>query len=403
MTRAPIVAAALLSVLHLPAALAGREPFIPDSNDTVLERAAPRAADAAALRALNAERRRLARHPDDLPQALAYARKAIEQGRAEADPRYHGRAESALAPWLALADPPPAVRLLRATLRQQRHDFTGALADLDALIARHPDDQQARLTRATVLMVQGRPDAALADCDALLATRSLLLAAAVCVTSVRSLDGHAAAAAQALAAAIDESAAAPASERIWALTALAEMQARRGERRRAEAAFGDALAALDASSGHDPYLLTAWADFLLANGRAGEALAITRDQTRIDNLLLRHALAQSALGDPALADSIAQLDARFAEAGLRGESAVHLREEALYRLRLTREPARALELATRNWQSQREPADARLLLEAAAAARQPVAARPALDWIASTGIEDVDLRALAAALPAVAP
>jgi len=400
MTRAPTVAIALLLALHLPAVLASREPFTPDRDDAVLERVAPRAAEAAALRALNGQRRLLAAHPDDLPQALAYARKAIEQGRAEADPRFHGHAESALAPWLAQADPPPAVRLLRATLRQQRHDFAGALADLDALIARHPDDQQARLTRATVLMVQGRPDAALADCDALLAARGPLLAAAVCVTSVRSLDGHAAAAAQALAAAIDESPAAPAGERIWALTTLAEMQARRGEHGRAEAAFRDALAVLAASGEHDPYLLTAWADFLLAHGRASEALAITRDQTRIDNLLLRHALAQSALGDPALADSRAQLDARFAEAGLRGESAVHLREEALYTLKLKRDPARALEFAARNWLTQREPPDARLLLETALAAHQPAAAQPVLDWLTRTRIEDADLQALAAQLAA---
>ena len=390
-------AVALLLIAAAPV-FAASEPYVPADDGTVLEQVAPRASEAAALRALNAQRRVLALHPDDLSQAIAYARKAIEQGRAEADPRFHGHAESALAPWLALADPPPAVRLLRATLRQQRHDFSGALADLDALIATRPDDLQARLTRATVLMVQGRPADALADCNALLAARSNLLAAAVCVTSVRSLDGHAAAAAQALAAAIDESPAVAPGERIWALTALAEMEARRGERTNAEARFRNALALLAASGEHDPYLLTAWADFLLATDRAAEAIAITRDQTRIDNLLLRHALAQAALGDPALGDTRSQLDARFSEAGLRGESAVHLREEALYTLRLKRDSARALEFAVRNWQSQREPPDARLLLETARAANQPAAATPVLDWMARTGIEDADLHALAAQL-----
>lgn len=399
MFRVPPFAAVAL-ILHAPLSWAAAEPFTPTSDDTVLEQVAPRAAEAAAVRALDAQRRALAAHPDALPQALAYARKAIELGRAEADPRYHGRAESALAPWLALADPPPAVRLLRATLRQQRHDFTGALADLDVLIRRQPDDLQARLTRATVLMVQGRPADALVDCNALLAARGNLLAAAVCVTSVRSLDGHAAAAASALAAAIDESPAATPGERIWALTALAEIEARRGERGAAEARFRDALDVLAASGTPDPYLLTAWADFLLANGRAAEAITITRDQTRIDNLLLRHALAQAAIGDPALADSLAQLDARFTEAGLRGDAGVHLREEALFALKLQREPLRALTLAERNWQSQREPADARLLLEAAQAAKQPAAGQPVLDWMTRTGIEDADLRALAAALKA---
>ena len=399
MSRVPVVTAALLLIAAAPA-FAASEPYLPTDDSTVLEQVAPRASEAAALRALNAQRRVLALHPDDLSQAVAYAHKAIERGRAEADPRYHGHAESALAPWLALADPPPAVRLLRATLRQQRHDFAGALVDLDALIAARPDDLQARLTRATVLMVQGRPAEALVDCNALLDARSNLLAAAVCVTSVRSLDGHAAAAAQALAAALDESPASTPGERIWALTALAEIEARRGEPAAAETRFRAALALLAASGEHDPYLLTAWADFLLASNRAADAIAITRDQTRIDNLLLRHALAQSVLGDAGLADSLAQLDARFAEAGMRGESAVHLREEALFTLKLKRDPARALAFAVRNWQSQREPPDARLLLETALAANQPAAAQPVLDWMAGTGIEDADLHALATKLKA---
>lgn len=399
MTRTSVVVAALL--LTTAPAFAASQPFVPTDDSTVLEQVAPRASEAAALRALNAQRRVLAQHPDDLSQAVAYARKAIERGRAEADPRYHGHAESALAPWLALPDPPPAVRLLRATLRQQRHDFAGALVDLDALIAARPDDLQARLTRATVLMVQGRPADALADCNALLDARSNLLAAAVCVTSVRSLDGHAAAAAQALTAALDESSASTPGERIWALTALAEIEARRGQSTAAEKRFREALALLAASHEQDPYLLTAWADFLLASNRAADALAITRDQTRIDNLLLRHALALSALGDAGLADSVALLDARFAEAGLRGESAVHLREEALFTLKLKRDPARALAFAVRNWQSQREPPDARLLLETALAANQHAAAQPVLDWMTRTGIEDADLHALAAKLKGV--
>lgn len=394
----PVFAAA--SLLAATPLFAASEPYVPADDRVVLEQVAPRASEAAALRALNAERRLLAQHPDDLPRALAYARKAIERGRAEADPRYHGQAESALAPWLDRADPPAAVRLLRATLRQQRHDFSGALADLDTLIAARPDDLQARLTRATVLLVQGRPADALPDCNALLAARGNLLAAAVCVTSVRSLDGHAEAAAQGLAAALDESAAAPPGERIWALTALAEMQVRRGRPGDAERRFREALRLLDASDERDPYLLAAWADFLLAGDRAAEALAVTRDQTRIDNLLLRQALAQSALGDPGLADSVATLEARFAEAGLRGESAVHLREAALFMLRLKRDPIRALDFAMRNWQGQREPPDARLLLEASLAARQPAAAQPVLDWMMRTGIEDADLRALAAQLGA---
>lgn len=385
--------AGLLLIALPPVLHAASEPYVPTDDGVVLERLAPAAEDAAALRVLATQRRALAARPDDLSLALRYARSAIERGRAEADPRWHGRAEAALASWLALPAPPAEVRLLRATLRQQRHDFDGARADLDALVAARPDDLQARLTRATVLLVQGRPADALPDCNALLAARLNLLAAAVCVTAVRSLDGHLDAAADALSAAIGDSASAPAGERRWALTALAELEARRGRRDAAEQAFRAALALADADD-RDPYLLTAWADFLLDADRADEARALTAPHRAIDNLLLRHALAQAALGDAGRAASVAELDARFAEGRLRGEAGVHLREEALHVLRLKQDPVRAVELAARNWNSQREPADARLLMTCAIAAGRPAAAEPVLDWMRRTGIEDADLHAL---------
>ena len=99
---------------------------MPARDDEVLEELPRRLASTA--RALRAERARLADDPRNLGLALAFAWRAIEAGRAEADPRFFGWAEGALAPWLAAPEPAPAARLVRATLRQNRHDFAGALA-----------------------------------------------------------------------------------------------------------------------------------------------------------------------------------------------------------------------------------------------------------------------------------
>ena len=60
--------------------------------------------------------------------------------------------------------------------------------------------------------------------------------------------------------------------------------------------------------------------------------------------------------------------------------------------------SRALELAQEDWKTQREPRDARVVLEAAIAAKNPEAAKPVLDWMRDTGIEDWYLRKLAAVL-----
>ena len=56
---------------------------------------------------------------------------------------------------------------------------------------------------------------------------------------------------------------------------------------------------------------------------------------------------------------------------------------------------RALTLARANHDKQREPADARVLLEAALAARSRTAATPVLQWMDANQVESVVLRALA--------
>jgi hypothetical protein len=64
-------------------------------------------------------------------------------------------------------------------------------------------------------------------------------------------------------------------------------------------------------------------------------------------------------------------------------------------LRLRNNPAQALRLAADNYGVQKEPRDARVLLEAAVAAKDKAAARAALDWLKSSGFEEARLRSLA--------
>jgi hypothetical protein len=88
---------------------------------------------------------------------------------------------------------------------------------------------------------------------------------------------------------------------------------------------------------------------------------------------------------------------RFAAAALRGER-LHMGEEARFLLGLKGDARGALAVAAENWQSQREPRDALVLLEAAVAARDPRTAAPALQWLEESGFESARLRQLAAQL-----
>ncbi len=335
--------------------------------------------------------------PNDAVRAVAFARRAIELGREEADPRYFGYAESALQPWWEQAAPPEEIRLLRATLRQQRHDFAGALLDLDALIKADGSNAQARLTRAVILMVQGQPKAALHDCAGLVG-RTGLLTITTCIDQAKSLMGNVAAAGQGLDALLDgPNFDSTVAERSWSLTVAAELAQRRGDMNDAGHRFDQARAAVEQAGLRDPYLVTADADFLLEQGRNAEVVQRLADYIRVDNALLRLALAEKALGDPALEAHVRLLQGRFDETRERGDT-VHLREEALFELRIRNDPAQALKLAVQNWEKQREPIDARIFVDAALAAKDPQKASPVLAWMQDTGIDDPALRSRADSL-----
>ncbi|MDC8758846.1 hypothetical protein [Janthinobacterium fluminis] len=378
----------------LAGAAAQATPYTPASGAVVVE-VLPRRADPLQqeLRRLRAE---LAASPRDVGLASRLARRYLAAARSETDPRYLGYAQAALAPWWQSTAPPPAVRLLRATLLQSTHHFAAALADLDAVVAAEPANAQAWLTRATVLTVQGEYAAATASCARLSALAGDLVSA-TCLSGIAGLTGRAAGAEQLLALTLGRSAGAAPEVQVWVLTLLAEMATRRGDAAAAEARFRRALA-LDA---RDSYLLGAYADFLLDQRRPAEVLNLLREQGRIDALLLRQALAlrQGAGTQQALAAAEAELLARFRAAALRGDS-VHQREEARFELHLRRNAPAALALARLNWAVQKEPADIRIFLEAALQARDPGAAAPVLQWIAAKGIEDVAIARLARQLRA---
>jgi predicted Zn-dependent protease len=214
---------------------------------------------------------------------------------------------------------------------------------------------------------------------------------AACLTSVNGATGKLRESYAQLHTALDRYSNAQPGVQSWVLTSLAEMAARAGMAPEAEAHFRAALT-LD---GADNYLLGAYADFLLDNGRPQKVLALLRDKTRADPLLLRYALALQAQNSKELPAQIAQLADRFEASRLRGDR-VHLREEARFTLHLLHAPEAALKLAQENWQVQKEPADVRILLEAALGAHDAAAAEEGREWLRNSQLEEVYLSRLAA-------
>ena len=353
------------------------------SDNEVLERLPQRAGDSSA-RELAALRASWTAAPTDAGPAIRLAQRYFDLAMARGDPRYVGYAEAVVA---RFGEPLPAsLRFVRGLLRQFRHDFDDALVDFAAALALEPDLAAAHAWSGAIHLVRADYAAAHKECAALARLGRDVLAAG-CLGLVQAYGGHLEVGYGVLRQALE--AARDPDNRVWLLTRLGEVAAWRGQSDQAERHYREAL-----SIGRDDgYLLAAWGDFLLDAGRPAEVVEQLAGWEKSDTLLLRLAEAEAALKSPAAARLARMLDERFAAARLRGDT-THQAEEARYRLRLRGDAAGAVRLAADNYAVQREPRDARILLEAAIAAQDAAAAKPVRDWLRSSGFEDARLRTL---------
>lgn len=385
---------AVFGMLFCSATTVFASAHIPASDATVLERLPFKPNDPIA-RELAGMRAQLQRDPRNLEVAVKLAQRYYGMMGEEGDPRYLGYAQAALAPWWDMPQPPTEVQVLRAGLGQFRHDFAGALADLGKVLEREPRHPQARVLRAIIHIVQARYDMARADCRALNNLTSDLIALG-CGAMADGLSGKAESAYATLHQAFVKAGKVAPDEQLWVLTRLAELSQRQGKSAVAETHFRQALAL----GIPDTFLLAAYGDFLLDQKRPAEVLALLKDKTRSDGLLLRLVFAERELNLPSAREREATLAARYRAAQLRGDT-VHQQEEARFALQVQADPKKALALAQENWKLQLEPRDARIFLQAALAMQDPAAAQPVLQWLDSSKIEDRQLIALGQQLRAL--
>lgn len=379
--RIPSLLAVALSAFALAAApQAAAAPYLPKDDATVLETLPGKPGDPAAAE-LRGMRAAAAAAPKDAGAAARLALRYFDLAMEQGDPRYVGYAEAVVRPWPENETTPAELLVLHGKLRQYRHDFAAAMADFDLALKADPANFGARAWRTAILMVQADYAGARRECG-LLAPHASELQAVACVAYVDATTGNARLAYANLNAALARAGDIDPGHQLWIRTRLAEMAWRFGDTATAERQFRAALAlGVD-----DNFLLAAYADFLLEQGRAAEVVPLLGKWSRSDTLLLRLALAARALKLPEAEKYVRTLGDRFADAGLRGEK-LHLQEEARFLLDLKGDARAALAAARENYRTQREPRDAQVLIDAALAARDPSAAAPALQWLDSNGFE----------------
>jgi tetratricopeptide (TPR) repeat protein len=358
------------------ASIAAAEPYTPASDDVVVEtlpRPAGRRSGSAAA-------------PANPTSAVAQATRDFEMARVSGDPRYLGHAQAALQSWWNVRTPAPAVALLRAQIHQHNHHFDAALADLDYVASRDPRSTQVHLIRAAIHQAQGRYDAAEQDCRRL-ALLAPPLATADCISRVVSHRGQARAAYDRLLTLRDTAGDIDSRQLREIELTLADIASRLGEEK-ARDHYRVALAA-----GVDGYALAAYADFLLDRQEFRAVLALPQQYADHPDLLLRAAIAARETADPQAPVLAERLRSQYAAHQRRGDFAPS-REYARFLLRIEGDANAALAAALAAWRSQREPADARIVLEAAVASGRAGIAAGVIEHIESNNLEDVRLQAL---------
>jgi Tfp pilus assembly protein PilF len=378
-------AGAVDSTLSVPYA-PFRTPYLPSGDNEVLQEV-PSTADPVVLK-MQMLRAALDATPHNLTAAEQLADAYVDYSRQVGDAHYAGYAEAVIAPWLQVAAPPSSTLVIQATILQYRHQFAEARALLKRALESDPQNAQAWLILATLDMVQGDYQAANKDC-ARVANGAGAEIGLVCFGSLRSYTGKARQSLALLQQVESSGRRGSASYRAWIEGLIAESDERLGDWPGAEAHYLDALSLQP----QDNFLLVAYADFLLDRGRPREVLPLLADHAQSDTAFLRLALAQSLLQSDQTQRYAWIMAARFEALRQRG-SEFFGREESRFALQLQHDPHTALDMALRNWQVQRAPWDARVVLEAALASGEPKAAAPVLEFLKQTQLEDPILEPL---------
>jgi tetratricopeptide (TPR) repeat protein len=362
-------------------------PYIPKSEDVVLEKLPYKLGDSSA-RELLTLRRANEREPQNAGIATDLASRYFELTLEYGDQRLVGHADAVLQ---KIASPLPARTLLmRGKLRQYQHRFEEGLQDFNSALKVDPQLAEAYSWRAAIFMVLAKYPEAKQECAGLERLQRETMALG-CHGLLKAYTGNLTGATRDLEQSLRQSS--DLDNQLWLRTRLAEVAAWQGKTEVAERHYRAALALGKPSA----YLLAARADFLLDAGRASEVVKLLSTWQSVDGLLLRLTLAEQQLGSPHFIVHLQDLTDRFAASRARGET-THQAEESRYYRTLQSDPVTALRLATQNFRTQREPRDARMVLEAALALSDPLAAEPVRLWMLKSGFQDVTLNRLAAKL-----
>ncbi len=377
----------IIFFLILSSSALGQEPYLPGSDDQILERL-PKNLSLNRDR-MESIRQKLAVEPENVDLAAAAASGYIKMGNEESDPRFYGYARSAIENWWEAELPPANILKVRAKLKEKDHRYEEAIQDLESLLERDSNDVQAWVEVINLYRVIGSYDSA-NESSRQLSKLGDPQATIVATTPLKAATGKANEAYDSLVKLAESPDEVAAELAPWIAAMQGDIAASLGQFETADRHYRKALT-LNSGSIH---LKRTYADFLLDHQRPAPVLKLLAEHESDNGCLLLMSIAAHRMGKQDLAEKLkSKMAVRFEEIRLRG-SQPHGRFESRYKLELNNDPKGALEIALRNWLLQKENRDARAVLESALVAKDPAAAAEVISFVKTLRNQDVILAQL---------
>jgi tetratricopeptide (TPR) repeat protein len=266
---------------------------------------------------------------------------------------------------------------LKAICEQRNHDFSKALETLDQLLKTDPRHQGGWLVNASIFQLLGRYEESRAAVIKLFGLRASG-ASALAGAHLASVNGETEKAFNLLIQSLPFNPSR--AEELWGATLLAEVAARLGRMSVAREWFGKVLIAAEP----DFFSKLSYCDFLLQRSEFVEAANFITS-ARLDSnhpfVLLRQLEAERGLKLENKTEFRRKAKKLKLDLFDPEHETIHWRERARFLQRVVPASSQALTNALENWKMQKEPIDARLVLETALSNKRPQDAEPVIKWV----------------------
>jgi Tfp pilus assembly protein PilF len=306
---------------------------------------------------------------------------AIQQG----DLRWLGNAKAMLDPWWTTKDLPSETLFVRALIRQGTHDFKGALADLDAAIAKDPRQPEHWAWRFAIYLVMADMTKARNECSAI-GQRFGQSEQASCNAVLLYRTGYPEKAIVALEGLSRHPDYQGRLAQEWLAFHWGEAYRVAGDRAKARKIWETQLN--KGTGGHSVRI--ALIDLLNSEKNYADAWKLNSTPPRSDALLVAAIQTSLGLNNGKDTELKSEFNQRLTQQRARGDSP---NERPLIKFTLSVEgkAREALAMAQQAWKTEREPADALLYARAAIKSGMPEQAAELLQWQSMTGYKEPEL------------